>query len=116
MLFRSRKINYKPKYNTASSTGQVAEEGFGNRLVDAYDILILVVDNNICKLYFGNELIKEIDGSSIDGFVSWYSKLSVGILGSYNYGYLTQLAIYNKALSEVEITEMQAYLKTLEVA
>lgn len=115
-LSNMRKLTYSPKYNTASSTAKVAGEGFGNRLVDAYDLLILVVDNNICKLYFENELIKEIDGSSIDGFVSWYSKLSVGILGSYNYGYLTQLAIYNKALSEVEITEMQAYLKTLEVA
>lgn len=115
-LSNMRKLTYSPKYNTASSTAKVAEEGFGNRLVDDYDLLILVVDNNICKLYFENELIKEIDGSSIDGFVSWYSKLSVGILGSYNYGYLTQLAIYNKALSEVEITEMQAYLKTLEVA
>lgn len=110
------KITYKPKYNTASSTAQVAEGGFGKRLVDAYDLLILVVNNNICKLYFENELIKEIDGSSIDGFVSWYSKLKASILGSKNAVYFTQLAIYNKALSEVEITEMQAYLKTLEVA
>lgn len=110
------KINYKPKYNTASSTAQVAQEGLGTRLVDAYELLILVVNNNICKLYFENKLIKEIDGSSIDGFVSWYSKLTIAILGSMGSGYFTQLAIYNKALSEVEITEMQAYLKTLEVA
>ena len=115
-LSNNRKINYKPKYNTASSTGQVAQEGFGNRLIDAYDLLILVVDNNICKLYFENELIKEIDGNTIEGFVSWYSKLSFSILGSKDGGYFTQLAIYNKALSDVEITEMQAYLKTLEVA
>lgn len=110
------KISYKPKYNTASSTAQVANEGLGTRLVDAYDLLILVVDKNICKLYFGNELIKEIDGNTIDGFVSWYSKLTIAFLGGNNAGYLTQLAIYNKALSDVEITEMQAYLKTLEVA
>lgn len=110
------KIIYKPKYNTASSTAQVSQEGFGTRLVDAYDLLILVVNNNICKLYFENELIKEIDGNTIDGFVSWYSKLKIEILSSNGAGYFTQLAIYNKALSEVEITEMQAYLKTLEVA
>lgn len=115
-LNNSKKINYRPKYNTSSSTAQVAQEGFGVRTIDAYDLLILVVDNNICKLYFENELIKEIDGSSIDGFVSWYSKLSFSILGSNDAGYFTQLAIYNKALSDVEIAEMQAYLKTLEVA
>lgn len=110
------KIVYKPKYNTASSTAQVAGEGLGARLVDAYDLLILVVDKNICKLYFGNELIKEIDGNTIEGFVSWYSKLTFSIIGSNNAGYFSQLAIYNKALSDVEITEMKAYLETLEVA
>lgn len=115
-LSNTHKIYYKPKYNTESSTAQVAREGLGHRLVDAYDLLILVVDKNICKLYFGNELIKEIDGNTIEGFVSWYSKLTFSIIGSNNSGYFSQLAIYNKALSDVEITEMKAYLETLEVA
>lgn len=115
-LSNRKKINYEPRYNTSSSTQKVAKEGCGNRKENGYDLLFIVVDKNICKLYFGNELIKEIDGNTIEGFVSWYSKLLINILGGINSGYMSQLAIYNKALSDVEITEMQEYLKDLEVA
>ena len=115
-LSNMKKINYEPRYNTSSSTQKVAKEGCGNRKENGYDLLFIVVDKNICKLYFGNELIKEIDGNTIEGFVSWYSKLLINILGGINSGYMSQLAIYNKALSDVEITEMQEYLKDLEVA
>ena len=114
-LSNTKKLQFKPMYNTSDSTAQVATKGFGIREI-GYNLLFLVVDNNICKLYFGNELIKEIDGNTIDGFVSWYSKLFISILGGNDGGYMSQLAIYNRALSEVEITEMKAYLETLEVA
>ena len=111
------KLNFRPKYNnTSSSTTQVTSEAFGTRISNAYDLVFLVVDENICKLYFGNELIKEVDGSTIEDFVSWYDKLTFSILGSNASGYFSQLAIYNKALSDVEITEMKAYLETLEVS
>lgn len=114
-LSTTKKLQFEPMYNTSDSTAQVATKGFGIREI-GYNLLFLVVDNNICKLYFGNELIKEIDGNTIDGFVSWYSKLFISILGGIDRGYMSQLAIYNKALSDVEITEMQEYLKDLEVA
>lgn len=114
-LSNTKKLQFEPMYNTSDSTAQVATKGFGIREI-GYNLLFLVVDNNICKLYFGNELIKEIDGNTIEGFVSWYSKLLINILGGINSGYMSQLAIYNKALSDVEITEMQEYLKDLEVA
>lgn len=114
-ISNTKKLQFEPMYNTSDSTAQVATKGFGIREI-GYNLLFLVVDNNICKLYFGNELIKEIDGNTIDGFVSWYSKLFISILGGNDRGYMSQLAIYNRALSEVEITEMKAYLETLEVA
>lgn len=110
------KMQYKPGYNNASGTAQVTSKDLGNRVKDSYDTVCLTVDGSICKLYFGSTLVDTQDGSTIDGFVSWVDKLSCNILGGVTNGKLTQLAIYNKALSEVEIVELDEYLKSLEVA
>lgn len=112
------KINYCPKYNkTDNTTARLTGEALGERLVGGgYELLFLVVDGNICKLYIENKLVKEIDGTTIEDFASWYDNLILKMLGNVTTVYASQLAIYNKALSEVEITEMKAYLETLEVA
>lgn len=56
------------------------------------------------------------DGSTINDFQGWYDQLNgIGVLGGNNNGYLTQMAVYNKALSEVQLVDMIDYLKTLEV-
>jgi hypothetical protein len=115
-LSNTMKIKYSPKYKTASSTANVSAEGLGSRLSDAYELLFLVVDGSVCKLYFEDTLVKTVDGSSIDGFVNWLSTLNMSTcLTGESLGYICQLAIYNKALSGVQITEMAEYLATLEV-
>ena len=80
-----------------------------------YNTFKISVNNNICKLYKDATLLKTIDGSTISDFVSWYDKLNAGILGGGANGHITQLAIYNKALSDVQIVDMIDYLKSLEV-
>lgn len=116
VLSNISKLKYKPKYKTSSSTSNITGVGLGTRLNSAYDTLTLMVDGNICKLYFGTELMQTNDGSTIEDFQGWYDKLSgINILGGIGHGYLTQLAIYNKALSEVELVDMLDYLTTLEV-
>lgn len=117
VLSNTNKIKYQPAYKTASSTANVSGEALGSKLSDAYELLFLVVDGPVCKLYFEDALIKTVDGSSIDGFVSWLSTLSMSsCLTGESEGCICQLAIYNKALSDVQITEMAEYLATLEVA
>ena len=88
--------------------------GLGRRLDSGYDTVTLMVDGNICKLYFGTTLMQTNDGSTISDFQGWYDQLTgIGMLGAS--GYFTQIAIYNKALSEVELVDMIDYLTTLEV-
>ena len=103
-----------PKYNTSSSQVQVDSVGFGNKQEKCYIDLYFVVDGSLFKLYFNGELVKSYNGTNYEDFVSWYSKVSTIVFGDSNYQ--TALAIYEKALSEVEITEAKAFLKTLEVA
>lgn len=111
------KLNYKPKYKTTSSTGTVNVGNLGQRIGLAYDTVTLIVDGNICKLYFGTTLMQTNDGSTITDFQGWYDQLDgIGILGGSNNGYITQMAVYNKALSEVQLVDMIDYLKTLEVS
>ena len=110
------KLNYKPKYKTTSSTANLAITSLGSRLNSGYDTVTLIVDGNISKLYFGTTLVQTNDGSTINDFQGWYDQLNgIGVLGGNNNGYLTQMAVYNKALSEVQLVDMIDYLKTLEV-
>ena len=112
----TNKMVYVPKYKTTSGTGNVPNTELGTRKDLGYDTVTLIVDGNICKLYFGTELMQTNDGSTISDFQGWYDQLSgVGILGDRNNVHLTQMAVYNKALSEVELVDMIEYLATLEV-
>ena len=113
-LSNTAKLSYRPKYKTTSSTGNVASVGLGTRINSGYETITLMVDGNICKLYFGTELMQTNDGNAIDDFQGWYDKLE-GICILNASGYFTQVAIYNKALSEVELVDMIDYLTTLEV-
>lgn len=103
-----------PKYNTSSSQVQLGAVGFGNKQETCYIDVYFVVDGSSFKLYFNGELAKSYNGTNYEDFVSWYSKISTQVFGDGNYQ--TALAIYEKALSEVEITEARAFLQTLEVA
>lgn len=116
VLNNIHKLRYKPKYKTTSGTGTLDFNDLGTRLGNTYETVTLIVDDNICKLYFGTTLMQTNDGNTITDFQGWYDQLNgIGILGGNNNGYLTQMAVYNKALSEVQLVDMIDYLKTLEV-
>lgn len=102
-----------PKYNTSSSQVQLGVVGVGDLRQTGYIDVYFVADGSLFKLYLNGELAKSYNGTDYDDFVSWYSKLSTVVFGD---NYQTALAIYDKALSEVEITEARAFLQTLEVA
>lgn len=108
-------LNYQPKYNTASGTAKVSGKAIGKKGT-GYKTFALVVDGNICKLYQDSTLLDTVDGNTIDGFVSWHGSANMNILGGATEGYYTQVALYNKALSEVQLVDMIDYLKSLEVA
>lgn len=107
---------YNPSYiNSSSQTVKAGNQTFEEPRAERYVLLSITVNNNICKFYKDNVLINTIDGNSISDFSKWFDQLTLGVLGNNADGYLTQLAIYNKALSDVEITEISSTLKSLEV-
>lgn len=108
-------LAYKPSYNNGSTNVQLSAQELTQTRHTGYNTLILRAEDSNLKLYLNNTLIKEIDGSTISDFVKWADVGGFGILGGNTLGYYTQIAIYNKALSDVDITEIDAYLKSLEV-
>lgn len=109
-------LSWTPKYNNAGGTAQdkTVLVTTDKAKAGSYQCIIITVDGSICRLYHNGELLAQNDGGAIDGFVSWYDKL--GVTDLINGQYLSQLAVYNRVLTDVEITETIGYLKSLEVA
>lgn len=74
------------------------------------------VDGTQMSLHlYGTEWLNE-DGSSYDGFDHWEDGVFIiRSIKNHPSAYLTAVAIYNRALTDVEIVEIGEYLKTLEV-
>lgn len=113
-------LTFTPAYiDTTDASKKLANENIaGSR--GGWIRIILSVDatTKICKLYVNDKCVSTHDGNSITDFKNWATNISIKLLNVNTNGdyYMTQFALYNKALSEVEVTEAMAYLKTLEVA
>lgn len=108
------KIILAPRYiNTSASeviTGQT-ELGISR---DKYMSLIITVSASVIKMYVDGTLQKTYNGEEISGFKKWKST-PVQPLTVYNEGTIASAAMYNKALSDNDVTELHAYFKALEV-
>lgn len=81
-----------------------------------YSNLSLVVNNNTVKIYGDGSLLKTIESSTIEDFKAFKSSPIDAAVSYPGEGhYLTAVAIYDRALSDIEIVEVAEYLKTLEV-
>lgn len=110
---------FKPQYNTESGTAYATEQNgnlFNNDNRGDYNFCCYRIDGTTLTEIMDTSQAT-YDGSDIDGFVSWVSGCNMGVQNSSNDGiYMTAFAIYDRALSDVEIEEMRAFFKTLEVA
>lgn len=86
----------------------------GTRPNNDYHSIIITVSTETLKLFYNGTLLDTFVGSDYDDFASWLSKSTFKRRN--DSGYATALALYERALSEVEITEINEYFKTLEVA
>lgn len=77
-----------------------------------YHTFAFVIDTNILKIYFDGEVVLEENGTDYSDFEQWLDRFRTILVGDRG----TAIGIYNRAFSEVEVVEMHAYLKTLEVA
>jgi hypothetical protein len=103
-----------PKYNKTSGSASVPSVSIsGSHATDEYHNFDMVVNGENIKFYLDGELKHSYNGSDYDDFVSWVSKNIISIW--YGSGQVTAVAVYTKALNDVEIIEVDEYFKTLEV-
>lgn len=108
-------VNLRPKYNnTSGNQTSVAGANYGEG-VEGYHSFVFSVNGAEMKVYIDGSLVETYDGSSYDGFVSWYSKLLDSAQPGNDKTSRTYLAVYDKALTADEVSTVNAYFETLEV-
>jgi hypothetical protein len=101
-----------PGYVTADGTGSVTSIPFSGDKT-GYNTQVYCIDGTTQTMYLNAVEVCRFDGADYDGFVRWAAKPTVGTI--YNAGTTVAAAFYSRALTEAEIVEVQAFMKTLEV-
>lgn len=108
------KIVLAPKYINTSTSEVIAGQTTPDISRDTYMSLIITVSANVIKMYVDGTLQKTYNGGEITDFKKWKST-PVQPLTVYNEGTVAATVMYNKALSDNDVTELHAYFKSLEV-
>lgn len=109
---------FKPYYITTSGSRMdiTDSSSYNGDSKDDYNFMVYRVDGTKLTQIMDTSRVDR-DGSTIDGFASWNAKVGLGMQMQNADGmYVTAFAVYNRALSDVEIEEMRAFFKTLEVS
>ena len=107
--------SFEPKYkNSSDEEITISKVVLSYSPSSVYMLASYVVDGGTLKYYFDNSLLKTYTESDCTDFKQWKSA-PVTINTIYNSDYIVGCAIYNRALSDIEIVEVQDYFKTLEV-
>lgn len=106
---------FRPTYKTAEGTATAAAKS-GSGAKTGYCYCVYRVDGASLKLMMNDEQTTYA-GESIDGFAAWDTAVKIGLARQTDAGmHLVAAAIYNRALTDVELTDMRAYMQTLEVS
>lgn len=108
------KIILAPRYINTSASEVVAGQTEPGISRDTYMSLIITVSANVIKMYVDGTLLKTYNGNEITDFKKWKST-PVPPTTVYNAGTIAAAVMYNKALSDNDVTELHAYFKALEV-
>lgn len=108
------KIILAPRYINTSASEVVAGQTEPGISRDTYMSLIITVSANVIKMYVDGTLLKTYNGNEITDFKKWKST-PVQPTTVYNMGTIAAAVMYNKALSDNDVTELHAYFKALEV-
>lgn len=110
---------FRPSYKTTSGETTMSAISGGQYNSDNKD------DYNFCVYRANGDALTQImdtsvatfNGSDYSNFVSWFStKCNIGVVNANEGNHFIATAIYNRALTDIEIEEMRAFMKTLEVA
>lgn len=112
--FSTAKIILAPTYINTSASEVIAGQTAPDISRDKYMSLIITVSGSVIKMYVDGTLQKTYNGGEITDFKKWKST-PVQPLTVYNEGAIAATVMYNKALSDNDVTELHAYFKSLEV-
>lgn len=108
------KIILAPRYINTSATEVTIKEFTPDITRNEYMSLTITVSANVIKMYVDGTLLKTYNGNEITDFKKWKST-PVQPTTIYNMGTIAAAVMYNKALSDNDVTEIHAYFKSLEV-
>ena len=83
---------------------------------DGYLAAIVRANGEVLDLFTDTTKVYTFNGSDYEDFAKWNGGRGAAVSPYNNSGKMVAYAYYNKALSEVEIAEAVAYMKTLEVS
>lgn len=110
---------FRPSYKTTSGETTMSAISGSQYNSDNKD------DYNFCVYRANGDALTQImdtsvatfNGSNYDNFISWFNtKCTIGVASAAEGNHFIATAIYNRALTDIEIEEMRAFMKTLEVA
>lgn len=108
------KIILAPRYINTSATEVTVKEFTPDITRNEYMSLTITVSENVIKMYVDGTLLKTYNGNEFSDFSKWKST-QVQPATVYNMGTIAAAVMYNKALSDNDVTELHAYFKSLEV-
>lgn len=108
------KIILAPRYINASASEVTVKEYTPDITRNEYMSLTITVSSKLMKIYVDGTLQKTYNGDEFSDFSKWKST-PVQPATVYNIGTIASAVMYNKALSDNDVTELHAYFKALEV-
>lgn len=103
----------QPVYVTADGTAKAAMTSISGDKT-GYNTQVYCISGSSETMYLNAAKVAAYSGGDYDGFVKWEAAPTAGT--TYGQGTTVAAAFYNRVLTETEIVEVQAFMKTLEVA
>ena len=104
--------NAEPVYVTADGTAKAGMIPISGDKT-GYNTQVYCIDGATQTMYLNAVEVCRFDGADYADFVRWAAKPEAGTI--YNAGITVAAAFYSRVLTEAEIVEVQAFMKTLEV-
>ena len=108
--------NLCPTYTTTSGTTTQLSITPQAALTKGYHTCFISIDeNNVLKVYVDGDLVQTYSGADYSDFASWKGFQALDCT-QYSVDHATAFAMWGRALTEEELSEVERYLRTLEVA
>lgn len=106
---------FSPSYKTASGTANAEIKSDFTDSKSGYVFSVYRIDGQSLKEVM-NTSSTTYDGSELENFVSWDGTVEIGMQQANKEGnYIVAAAIYNRAITDVEIESISEFMQTLEV-